>query len=166
MRTLRTILFAALAVAGAAACTHTLNGKTLADYCSDSRNTTKDLCAVNTEIQSTRAQLAVTDKTANDALAMATTANNKNVVCQTVTLRRTKSASCAAGYTLMGCTQTHYTKRAGGMSIIRAVDDHQCTFAAKVLEVQARCCMVGTPTQTAMAAPAPAPAPEAKKPTS
>ena len=67
----------------------------------------------------------------------------------------------------MGCTQTHFTKRAGGMAIIRSIDDSKCTFSAKVLEVQARCCMVGTPTQTAMAAPEPAPAaPMTPKPTS
>ena len=162
---IRTILIAVLTAAAAAACTTTLHGKTLADYCSNERNAGKDLCAVNTEIQSTRAQLAVTDKTANEALSTAKEANAKNVVCQTTTLRHTNSASCAAGYTLMGCTQTHYTKRAGGMSIIRSIDDQKCTFQAKVLEVQARCCMVGAPPPP-MAAPAPAPAPAAKKPTS
>jgi hypothetical protein len=168
MRAIRTILFAALAATAAVGCTSTLNGRQLGEYCSVERNAGKDLCAVNKEIQSTRADLAVTTKTANDAMSVATQANSKTVVCQTATLRHVKSASCAAGYTLMGCTQTHFTKRAGGMAIIRSVNDQQCTFSAKVLEVQARCCMVGAPTQTAMVAPAPAPqaAPATPKPTS
>ena len=168
MRALRTLLFAALAATAVMGCTSTLKGRQLAEYCSIEKNAGKDLCAVNKEIQSTRADLAVTTKTANDALSVATQANAKTVVCQTSTLRHVKSASCGAGYTLMGCTQTHFTKRAGGMAIIRSINDSQCSFSAKVLEVQARCCMVGAPTQTAMAsaAPAPAPAPTTPKPTS
>jgi hypothetical protein len=166
MRAFRTIIFAAFAATAAVGCTSTLNGRQLAEYCSVERNAGKDLCAVNKEIQATRADLAVTTKTANDALSVANQANAKTVVCQTATLRHVKSASCGAGYTLMGCTQTHFTKRAGGMAIIRSVNDQQCTFSAKVLEVQARCCMVGAPTQTAMTTPAPAPAPEKPKPTS
>jgi hypothetical protein len=165
MRKIRTMFFIAMAAVATVGCNHMLQGKPLAEYCSNPHNQDTDLCSVNTEIASTNAKLAVTDKTANDALSLATTANGKNVVCQTVTLRHAKSASCAAGYTLMGCTQTHYTKRAGAMSIIRSVNDQQCTFAAKVLEVQARCCMVGTPTQTAEAPPLPA-APATPKPTS
>ena len=64
--------------------------------------------------------------------------------------------------TLVGCAQTHYTKRAGGPSIIRSINDSSCTFATRVLEIQARCCMVGAaaaPTQpveeTKPATPAP-----------
>ncbi|HVY04030.1 MAG TPA: hypothetical protein VG983_10275 [Caulobacterales bacterium] len=165
MRPIRFMLFAALAAAAVVGCTSTLHGKQLAEYCAIERNQGKDLCAVNSEIQGVRADLAATTKTANDALSLA---QSKNMACQTITLRHTASASCAAGYTLMGCTQTHYTKRAGGMAIIRAIDDQQCTFNSKVLEVQARCCMVGAPTQTAMAEPAPeTPAPPAPpKPTS
>lgn len=162
MRPIRYILFAALAAAAVVGCTSTLHGKQLAEYCAIERNQGKDLCAVNTEIQGVRADLAVTKKTADDALSLA---QSKNMACQTVTLRKTASASCAAGYTLMGCTQTHFTKRAGGMAIIRSIDDSKCTFSARVLEVQARCCAVGTPAQTAMAEPAPS-TPAPPKPTS
>jgi hypothetical protein len=167
MRALRIFLFAALAAAAVTGCTSTLKGRQLAEYCSIEKNAGKDLCAVNKEIQATNAKLAVTDATANEAKSIAMEANGKNVVCNTTTLRNTKSASCGAGYTLMGCTQTHFTKRAGGMAILRSVSDSACTYNSKVLEVQARCCMVGTPVQTAEAAPAPAPAaPKTPKPTS
>lgn len=169
MRVSRIMLFAALGLAAiaAAGCTSTLRGRQLAEYCSDARNAGKDLCAVNSEIQSTRAALAVTDRTANEAKAMAMEANGKNVVCTTKTLNRVRSASCDAGYTLMGCTQTRFTRRAGGMAILRSVNDQACSYNAQVLEVQARCCMVGTPTQTAAMTPAPAPeAPRAPSPTS
>jgi hypothetical protein len=134
MRVLHAIVFAVVAAAAAAGCTNTLKGRQLSEYCSDAKNADKDLCAVNGEIQKTRDQLAVTDRTANEAKSLAQTAkatadeaNAKTVNCTTKALRRVKSGACDAGYTLVGCTQTHYTTRAGGMAIMRSIDDKSCT---------------------------------------
>ena len=63
--------------------------------------------------------------------------------CETRTVRYAKSGACSQGYTLMGCTQSRYWKRAGGVSIMREIDDKECTYATKVLELKVRCCMVG-----------------------
>ncbi|MGE3302438.1 MAG: hypothetical protein AB7M12_04935 [Hyphomonadaceae bacterium] len=169
MRAKHTILFAAiLAAAALAGCTKTLKGQQLAEYCAVEKNADKDLCAVNTEIQKTRDALAVTDKTANeakslavDAKATADAANAKTVNCATKTLRRVRAGSCDAGTTLVACTQTRYTTSAGGMAILRSIDDTSCRFNSRVLEVQVRCCSVGAPTMTAATTPAPA-APESK----
>ncbi len=160
MRVLGIIFAAAMATVALAGCTNTLRGKQLAEYCSIERNQGKDLCVVNGEIAAVRT-------TANEAKSIALEANAKQVNCTTVTLNRVKSASCAPGYALMGCTQTRYTKRAGGMAILRSVNDQACTYNSRVLEVQARCCQVGAPMTTAAAAPAPAPAaPKPAQPTS
>ncbi len=121
MRMLHVTLFAVLAAVAVTGCTKTLKGRQLSEYCAIEGNADKDLCAVNGEIQKTRDALAVTDKTANEAKSMAaaaqTTANEANaktVNCTTTTLNRVKSGQCEAGYTLVGCTQTRYTTRAGG----------------------------------------------------
>lgn len=70
-------------------------------------------------------------------------ARQDGVFCETRTVRYAKSGACSAGYTLMGCTQSRYWKRAGGVSIMREIDDKECTYATKVLELKVRCCMVG-----------------------
>ncbi len=173
MRVFQSILVAGALALGAGACTSTLDGRQLAEYCADPRKSGKDLCAVNTEIQSVRSDLAVTDRKAGDALELArqakTTAdeaNAKNVVCATKTISRAQSGSCDPGYTLMGCTQTRYTHAAGGLSVLRAVDDQSCRFNTRVLEMQVRCCQVGVQTQTA-AAEQPQPAqPQTPQPSS
>jgi hypothetical protein len=175
MRMLHVTLFAVLAAVAVTGCTKTLKGRQLSEYCAIEGNADKDLCAVNGEIQKTRDALAVTDKTANEAKSMAasaqsaanaaqataTEANSKTVNCTTNTLKRVKSGSCAAGYTLVGCTQTHYTKRAGGMAILRQIDESSCTYNARVLEVAVRCCQVGAPMTTAASTPAPGAKPTA-----
>lgn len=162
MRMLHATLFAALAAIAVSGCTKTLEGRQLAEYCAIEGNADKDLCAVNTEIQKTRDALAVTDRTANEAKTMAaaaqTTANEANaktVNCTTTKLNRVASGQCEQGYTLVGCTQTRYTSRAGGMAILRQIDGSSCTYNSRVLEVQVRCCQVGAPVTTAATTPAP-----------
>jgi hypothetical protein len=172
MRALQITIFAVMAAVAVTGCTKTLKGRSLAEYCAIEKNADTDLCAVNGEIQKTNQALAATDKTANEAKTAAAAAqstadaaNAKTVNCTTATLRHVKSGSCQAGYTLVGCTQTHYTKRAGGMAILRSVSDSECTYNAKVLEVQVRCCQVGAPV-VAASAPEAAPAKPATAPVS
>ncbi len=169
MRLMHVTMIAVLAAVAVTGCTKTLKGRQLADYCSIEGNADKDLCAVNSEIQKTRDALAVTDRTANEAKTIATSAqsaaaaaqataneaNAKQVNCTTTKLNRVRSGSCAAGYTLVGCTQTRYTSNAGGMAILRQIDETSCTYNARVLEVQVRCCQVGAPMTTAASTPAP-----------
>jgi hypothetical protein len=47
---------------------------------------------------------------------------------------------CREGFTLTSCQQTRYTYRAGGPSILREINDQQCRFHDRVLEMQVRCC--------------------------
>jgi hypothetical protein len=95
------------------------------------------------------------------AQTTANEANAKTVNCTTNTLSRVKEGSCAAGYTLVGCTQTRYTTRAGGMAILRKIDESSCTYNGRVLEVAVRCCQVGAPMTTAASTPTPGAAPTA-----
>jgi fructose-specific component phosphotransferase system IIB-like protein len=179
-----TMMVAAAAVTMAlGACQTIPKEQTLAQYCGDVKHADKDVCKVNVEIDGQKTALASTNMSlsqaraiADRALAQANTAQQtalqaqqsavdaqKAAVfnCETKTIRRTSTGSCSPGYKLVSCTQTHYTKRAGGPSIMRSIDDGQCTFQTKVLEVQARCCADGAvqPTEvkdTAPAAPTPA----------
>ncbi len=179
-----TMMVAVSAVAMAlGACQSIPKEQTLAQYCGDVKHADKDVCKVNVEIDGQKTALASTNMTlsqaraiADKALAQANTAQQTALqaqqtaidaqkaavlTCETKTIRRTSTGSCSPGYKLVSCTQTHYTKHAGGPSIMRSIDDAQCTFQTKVLEVQARCCADGAvqPTevnQTAPAKPAPA----------
>ena len=54
--------------------------------------------------------------------------------------QKTDVGSCEPGYTLMSCTQTRYTTARGGLSILREINDEQCRFNTRVLEMQVRCC--------------------------
>ncbi len=82
--------------------------------------------------------------TAQQALARAEAANqaalSNKVVCETRTIQKTNTGTCRSGYTLTSCTQTRFTYRAGGPSILREINDQQCRFNERVLEMQVRCC--------------------------
>jgi hypothetical protein len=152
MRVLHATLFAAFAALALTGCNHALKNTQLSEYCSNEKNADTDLCALNGEFAKDRQAIASAQSTANDAKAAAgkaqstaDEANAKVVNCTTNTVRQTQTGSCEAGYVLVGCTQTHYTKRAGGMAIIRSIDNTECKYNAKVLEVQVRCCQVGAP---------------------
>jgi hypothetical protein len=176
---------AATAAMALGACQNIPKDQSLAQYCGDVQHADKDVCKVNVEIDGQRTALASTNMSlsearsiADKALAQAGAAQQTAMqaqqtaidaqkaavlTCETKTIRRTSTGSCSPGYKLVSCTQTHYTRRAGGPSIMRSIDDQQCTFQTKVLEVQARCCADGAvqPTEvndTAPAAPAPTPA--------
>lgn len=74
---------------------------------------------------------------ADSALAM-----RENMQCVTRTLNKTDTGTCEPGYSVMSCTQTRYTYRAGGLSIMRQINDERCKFNTRVLEMQVRCCRV------------------------
>ncbi len=131
----------------AAGCDRT-GDQTIADWCAASPNRANtDICKQHADTENVRTSLgsriAETLGIANHAQATADQAMARNVVCVTRTLRRVQTGSCDAGYTLTSCTQTHYTTRAGGMAILRSINDTECRYNSRVLEVQARCCAMG-----------------------
>jgi hypothetical protein len=74
---------------------------------------------------------------AQQALSM-----RENMQCVTRTLNKTDTGTCEPGYTVMSCQQTRYTYSAGGMSIMRQINDEECKYNTRVLEMQVRCCRV------------------------
>ena len=96
-------------------------------------------------------EMSVGDYCADEAKATAEAALAKTdeMVCETRTVQKSDTGTCRPGYTLTSCTQTRYTTRAGGLSFLREINDAQCRFNDRVLEMQVRCC------NTASAAPAP-----------
>ena len=128
----------------AAGCDRT-GDQTIADWCAaDAGRANTDICKQHADTENVRTSLgqriAETLGIANHAQATADQAMNRNIVCVTRTLRRTQVGSCDAGYTLTSCTQTHYTTRAGGVAIMRSINDTECRYNSRVLEMQARCC--------------------------
>lgn len=143
---------------------------TVAEYCANPEKATTEVCKLNVEIDGQKQALAQTNMSLSQARSIAdnalrtansaqTAANNAQATadkaleqaqfnCATKTLQRTNVGACDPGYKLMACTQTRYTFRAGGPSIMRAIDDQQCRFQDKVLEVQVRCCTTGAPPAT------------------
>lgn len=149
MKFTRVLIVAGIAALAAACATGHTGNKSLEAYCAIEGNTDTDICKVNaasvTRDQATR---AVADKGVADAARAQSTADQAlarqdGVFCETRTLNRTDTGTCSAGYTLVGCAQSRYYKRAGGPSIMREIDDSHCRFATRVLEIKARCCMVG-----------------------
>lgn len=66
--------------------------------------------------------------------------NMENLTCETRTIQKTNIGTCEPGYTLMSCNQSRFTYAAGGLSILREIDDKQCRFHDRVLEMKVRCC--------------------------
>jgi hypothetical protein len=158
--------FVAMAVLGlAAACQSIPEDQTVAQYCSNPDNANKDVCKVMVEVDGQRTALSQTNMTlsqaravADDALARAnsarqaadaaqSTANQAlqqaTLNCSTKTVNRAQTGSCDNGMRLVSCTQTRYTTRSGGLAILRSVDDSECRFNGRVLEMQVRCCTSG-----------------------
>jgi hypothetical protein len=162
---IRTIV-AVLAFAGLAAGCQTIpKEQTVGQYCADAKHANKDVCKINVEINNTNVALKDTNMRLSEARAIAdqalSTANaamarQDQMFCETRTIRRTNVGKCSPGYTMTSCTQTRFTKRAGGLSIMREVNDSSCRFHDKVLEMQVRCCMAGAaaaPTEAALIDP-------------
>lgn len=142
-------IFAAVALALlAGACANRTGDMTIAQWCAqDPGRANTDICKQHADTEEVRttlgSRIAEAFGVANRAQATADQAMARNVVCVTRTMNRTRTGTCDPGYTLTGCTQTRYTTRAGGLAILRSVNDTECRFNSQVLEVQVRCCAMG-----------------------
>ncbi|MEZ5939071.1 MAG: hypothetical protein R3C52_12780 [Hyphomonadaceae bacterium] len=153
-------VFALASMGLAAGCQGIPDDQTVMQYCSIDSNAKKDICKVNIEVDGVKTALADTNMKLSEArviadnaagaaaraqqTADAALAREDDVYCETRTLNRTNVGNCSPGYKVMSCTQTRYTTRAGGPSIMREIDDSHCRFNDKVLEIQVRCCMAGS----------------------
>ena len=154
----------------ATACQSTLpSDMRVADYCAAAENANEGICQVSLELDGQKKALSdtnlrvseartLTDQALNisrqagqdarDAKSMASAALNRSsdLSCKTVTVQKSDTGTCGEGYTLMGCTQTRYTHRAGGLSFLREVNNKSCRFNSRVLEMQVRCCATNAAT--------------------
>lgn len=143
MRIAPLLAIAALAFL-ASACSNLTGDKTIAEWCSeDPGRADTDICKQHADTQTLGQRVAEVFGLANHAQATADQAMARNLTCVTRTLNRTQTGSCDPGYTLTGCTQTRYTYSAGGMAILRSINDTECRYNSRVLEVQVRCCAMG-----------------------
>jgi hypothetical protein len=141
---LRLAVLAGLAL-GAAGCMNHTRDATIADYCSDPRRANYDLCKQHRDIMQVDARAGQAQASADRAQATANQAMARNLNCKTSVVNRSRTGSCAdPGFQLTSCVQTRYTRRAGGMAILRSINDDQCRFNSRVLEMQVRCCRIGT----------------------
>src|SRR3990167_2723484 len=154
------LLLAALSVS---ACMNVPNDMTVAEYCANPDKANENVCRLKVEIDGQSTALADTNMrladafkltadaqaTADSAKADAAAAMAKadealakgdTMVCETTTVQKSNVGSCREGFTLTSCNQTRYTFRAGGPSILREINDEQCRFNDRVLEMQVRCC--------------------------
>lgn len=152
-----------LAMLGVTACMNVPSEMTVAEYCANPKKANENVCRLKVEIDGQSTALADTNMRLADAfkltadaqatadsakadaaaaMARADEAMNKTdpMVCETRTIQKTNVGTCREGYTLTSCTQTRFTYRAGGPSILREINDQQCRFHDRVLEMQVRCC--------------------------
>lgn len=150
------------AVAAVAGCQSIPRDQTLSQYCSDERRANEDLCKINAEIAANRDGLVQTDRNVVEVRGIATQANTTAqqaltredaMFCETRKLSRTSVGSCSPGYAVVSCTQTRFTRRAGGPTIMRSIDDQECRFASQALEISVRCCMAGAAAKPVEAVP-------------
>lgn len=144
---------AAMALVGLlGACQSIPREQSVGEFCADARHANRDVCKVNVEIDGVKTALSRTDMRLSEAEKLAASAQSTaqealnrqdQMFCETRSLRNTRVGTCAPGYTLVSCTQSRFYKKAGGLSIMRAIDDQQCRFHDPVLEMQVRCCMAG-----------------------
>jgi hypothetical protein len=161
------LIAAATLAALATGCANRTGDMTIADYCSNPDHGNYDVCKQHRDVEGVRTTLGdrITDLFGRTEHAQATAdqALARNITCTTHTIRNRQTGSCSEeGYTLTSCVQTHYTRRAGGMAILRAINDSECRFNSRVLEMQVRCCHVGDDApDTAATQQPPPPAPAA-----
>jgi hypothetical protein len=132
----------------AAGCANRTGNMTIAEWCAaDAGRVNTDICKQHSDTEEVRTSLgqriAEVFGIANRAQQTADAAMSREIVCVTRTINSTHTGTCDPGYTLTGCTQTRYTRRAGGMAILRSVSDTECRYNNQVLEVQVRCCAMG-----------------------
>jgi len=166
---LRKLFAMALGLIVLSACASFQRGMTVADYCADPSNDWEAVCQMNVEIEGNRTALSETNMSLSEARQIADSAQSAadraqttadqasrkadealrradealrpdDLDCETRIIQKTDTGTCRPGYTVMSCTQTRYTYRAGGPSILREIDDKQCRFHDRVLEMRVRCC--------------------------
>jgi hypothetical protein len=144
---LRLVAVAGLAVF-AASCASRTDDQTIAEYCSDPDRAEYDLCKQHRDVEVVRGRAEEAVGAAARAQATADQAMTRDVSCTTHTVRRSQTGSCNdPGYQLTSCVQTRYTSSAGGLAVLRQINDTECRFNTRVLEMQVRCCHVGPDTQ-------------------
>jgi hypothetical protein len=155
----------------AAGCADRTGDQSIADWCgANASRANTDICKQHADTEGVRTSLgqriAETLGIANHAQSTADQAMTRNVMCVTRTLNRVNAGSCDPGYTLTSCTQTHYTTHAGGVAILRSINDTECHYNTRVLEVQVRCCAMGpNPPPATMVRDQAPPAPQQPQPT-
>ncbi|MEO1552487.1 MAG: hypothetical protein AAFR82_01030 [Pseudomonadota bacterium] len=164
----------ALTLAGCA--TGLPSDMTVAEFCANPDNAAEDVCRLKVEIDGNATTLAETNMSLRDARQMADSAmsaadsaqasanaaqsradeayslathlSEKDLDCKTTTVQKSNIGTCEPGYTVMGCVQTRYTHRAGGLSFLRELNNEQCRFNSRVLEMQVRCCRAAADSDT------------------
>lgn len=167
----KTLLGASLAFA-LAGCMTIPQDVSVADYCANPKKANENVCRLKVEIDGTATSLSDTNmrlsearriadgatnaaaeaklsadraqQTADAAMSRANQAMANDVVCETRTIQKTNIGTCRPGYTLTSCQQTRFTYRSGGPSILREINDQQCRFNDRVLEMQVRCCSLAS----------------------
>lgn len=159
---------------GLAGCMSIPSDMTVAEYCANPNKANENVCRLKVEIDGNSTALTDTNMSlaearmiavnalrlgeeakiragkaqtrADQAYQLASTAmlKEEDLVCKTEVVQKSAIGTCSPGYTVMGCVQTRYTKRAGGLSFLREVNNEQCRFNSKVLEMNVRCCMAAT----------------------
>lgn len=163
---------AAIALTGTMVACQSTPELSVAEFCAVPDNATQHVCQIAVDVNGTKTALAETDLKLSDAQALASSALGAaenaqstadaamvtaeraaaaaaastvdDLYCETKTIQKTDIGSCPANFRLMSCTQTRYTTRAGGLSFLREINDEQCRFNARVLEMQVRCCTVSS----------------------
>jgi hypothetical protein len=155
-----------------AGCSTLSDGQTVANYCADPSKASEGICQLKVDIDGVETRLSQTTLSVSEARRVADSAtsaaaaaqaaadsaqgsadqamsvaskalNMSDLSCETRVVQQTDTGTCRDGYTLMGCSQTRYTHRAGGLSFLREVNDEQCRFNSQVLEMHVRCCTAG-----------------------
>ena len=159
---LKSLLVGGMLAATLAGCATGLpSDMTVAEYCANPDRASEEVCRLKVEIDGNATALAETNMSlrearqisdsamsaaaaaqsrADQAYALANHLSEKDLDCKTTTIQQSSTGTCEPGYTVMGCVQTRYTHRAGGLSFLRELNNEQCRFNSQVLEMQVRCC--------------------------
>ncbi len=155
---------------GLAGCMSIPSDMSVAEYCANPDKASENVCRLKVEIDGNSTALSQTNMSLEEArmiavnalrvgenaniragkaqtradkayaLAQAAMLKEEDLVCKTEIVQKSAIGSCSPGYTVMGCAQTRYTHRAGGLSFLREVNNSQCRFNSEVLEMHVRCC--------------------------
>jgi len=166
---MKSILVGSMLAATLAGCATGLpSDMTVAEYCANPDRASEEVCRLKVEIDGNATALAETNMSLREARQMTESAmsaanaaqasadaaqsradaafslaehlSEQDLDCKTTTVQQSNIGTCEPGYTVMGCVQTRYTHRAGGLSFLRELNNEQCRFNSQVLEMQVRCC--------------------------